>query len=78
MFITKSIKPEVLKYRTQLATTARFEYLVDGRVKMYVTVPDWSGVDDDAVDAPLREVLNFDFDCQAHFHDWLNAVDIPD
>jgi len=32
-----ALKSEVLKYRTSLAATARFEYLEDGRVKMYVT-----------------------------------------
>lgn len=78
MFIAKSIKLEVLKYRTELAARARFVYLADGRIKMYVLTPDWSQADEVATTAPLREILNYDFDCQAHFHDWLNAVDIPD
>lgn len=73
-----TLKSEVLKRRVSLAATARFEYLEDGRVKMYVTTPDWSVVDDDATDAPQREILNYDFDCQAHYEDWLNAADIPD
>jgi len=73
-----TLKSEVLKRRASLAAKARFEHFEDGRVKMYVTIPDWSAVDDDATSAPLREILNYDFDCQAHYEDWLNAIDIPD
>lgn len=73
----KANKADIIAYRAWLASTARYQYLEDGSIKVYVMLQDWSAADLTATEAPLREFLYYDFNCLEDANAWLRADDIP-